>query len=221
MTLEIKSKIKKIEKWDNKVFLSIYQNENFKRSKIIVCSKIFSFFGNMYFWGIFWLYLTIYGYITKDYGLFILITAGFIQSAIIHVIIRYKLVNRNRPYITLEKEGVSQHDELIREHKSFPSGHVTFFLFFGIIIAYYYQSWSILSIFIILDAIMAITRLILGVHYPTDVIAGFIFGFLYALVFLEWTSIYWITLFYWLGHTFSPIFHQAFYSLLEKLMFFL
>jgi undecaprenyl-diphosphatase len=216
--VEIRSRI---EKWDYKVFLSIYQNENLKGSKIIALAKIYSFFGNMYFWGLFWLFLAAYGYITKDYGLFVLITGGFIQSSVIHVLIRYKLINRNRPYITLQKEGVAQHDILIREHKSFPSGHVTFFLLFGILIAYFYQSWIILIIFIILDVIMAITRLILGVHFPTDVIAGFAFGFLYALIFLVWTSIYWIMLFYWLGHTFSPIIHQIFYSILDNILNFL
>jgi undecaprenyl-diphosphatase len=173
----------------------------------------------MYFWGLFWLTLVVYGYITKDYGLVVLITGGFIQSAAIHVVIRYKLVNRNRPYITLQNEGVAQHDILIREHKSFPSGHVTFFLFFGILIAYFYQSWIILIIFIILDGIMAITRLILGVHFPTDVIAGFAFGFLYALIFLQWTAIYWITLFYWLGHIFSPIIHSWIYYFLNPLSY--
>ena len=60
-----------------------------------------------------------------------LITGGFFQSIIIHVLIRYKIVARNRPFVTLEEEGVESHDELIKETKSFPSGHVAFFLFFG------------------------------------------------------------------------------------------
>jgi membrane-associated phospholipid phosphatase len=54
---------------------------------------------------------------------------------------------------------------------------------------------------------MAISRLILGVHYPIDVIFGFVFGFLYALLYLGFTYEYWVIFYYWLGETFSPIIH--------------
>ena len=191
----------KIEEWDTKVFLSIYKSKFSKRTKDF--AKVYSFFGNIYFWGSVWLAMGIYGYITKDYYLFKLFTGAFHQGFFLYIIIRYKLVNRNRPFITLEGEGVEQHDKLIAESKSFPSGHVTFLLYFGFVFAFHFNNGIILLIFFILDIIMALTRLILGVHFPTDVIFGFVFGFLFALLYLGLTYPYWIIVYNWIGDTFS------------------
>ena len=202
-----KNLLQRINEWDHKTFLKLYKNKFLKGKKIILFAKIISFIANMQFWGVIWLIWAIYGYITKDYYLFVLFTGGFIQSIILHIIIRYRIVKRNRPYITLEEKGVKQHDELIREDKSFPSGHVTFLLFFGIIFAFFFQNWIILLIFILLDIGVAITRLILGVHYPTDVLGGFLFGALFAILYLGLTCFYWVNFFYWLGEIFSPIIH--------------
>jgi len=196
-----KDLINKIEEWDTKVFLSFYKSKFSDRSKKF--AEVYSFFGNYYFWGALWLAMGIYGYITKDYYLFILFTGAFDQGFILYILIRYKVVNRNRPFITLEEHGVKQHDGLIAESKSFPSGHVTFFLYFGIIFAYYFNSWLLLFIFIGLDVIMALTRLSLGVHFPTDVIFGFVFGALFAFLYLGITAWIWVEFYYWIGNTFS------------------
>ncbi len=203
----------KIEDWDHRTFLSIYKSDFSRKTKKFAI--VYSFFGSMYFWGLVWLIWYFYGYVTKDYFLLVLFTGGFEQSIIIHSIIRYKLIRRNRPFVTLQNEGVRKHDDFIRipyimkesEKQSFPSGHVTFLLFFGFIFAYYFTQyfWIIISIFITLDIIMAISRLILGVHFPIDVIFGFFFAILYALLYLGITYTYWVTFYYWLGQTFSPI----------------
>ena len=198
--------IGKIERWDHRTFLYFYNKGFWSKGVMMTAAKIYSFFGNIYFWGILWLIWVVYGYITKDYYLLVLFTGGFIQSIFLHVLIRYKIVKRNRPFLTLENEGVEQHDDLIRENKSFPSGHVAFLLFFGIIFAYGLNSWLILTIFIIADVIMAITRLILGVHFPLDVIFGFVFGLIYALIYY-FTYIYWVQIFYFCGEFLSPIIH--------------
>ncbi|KKK42784.1 hypothetical protein LCGC14_0496710 [marine sediment metagenome] len=205
--------LEKIEEWDHKAFLNIYKSDFSKRSKKFAI--IISFLGSLYFWGLIWLIWLFYGYVTKDYSLMVLFTSGFEQSIIIHSVIKYKVVKRNRPYIKLKKEGVRKHDDFLRipylmqdsEKQSFPSGHVAFFLFFGAIFSFYFQSWIILIIFIALDVVIAVSRLILGVHFPIDVIFGFIFGIIYALLFLGITYIYWIKFYYWIGPIFSNFFH--------------
>jgi len=206
--------LEKIEEWDRRAFLSIYKSDFSRKSKKF--AQFFSFFGSLYFWGIVWLIWFFYIYFTtKNYNLLVLFTGGFNQSIIIHSIIRYRVIKRNRPYITLQKDGVKKHDDFLRipylmresEQKSFPSGHVAFILLFGFIFAFYFNNWFILLIFICLDIIIAISRLILGVHFPMDVIFGFIFGFLYALLYLALTHPYWIEFYYWIGPIFSKIFH--------------
>lgn len=193
--------ISKIERWDHKLFLDLYHSDFSKKSKEF--AKIISFFGNIYFWGLLWLGLGVYGYITKDYYLFILITGGFDQSFAIYIIIRYGIIKRRRPFEILEQHGVKSHDDMIDKTKSFPSGHVTFFLFFGILFAFAFNSWSLLIVVLIIDILMAGTRLILGVHFPSDVIFGFVFGLAFAILYLGFTYPYWFQFYYWLGDVFS------------------
>jgi len=205
--------IEKIENWDRKTFLSLYKSDFSKRTKQF--AKIFSFFGSLYFWALVWISWFIYGYITKDYELLVLFTGAFDQSIVIHLLIRYGVVRRNRPFIKLAKEGVKQHDEFIKipylmsesEGKSFPSGHVAFFLLFGMVFAFYFSSWIIFLIVLGLGIVMAFSRLILGVHFPSDVIFGFVFAFVYAFLYLGWTYVYWEAFHYWIGPIVSEIFH--------------
>jgi len=196
--------IKKIEDWDNRIFLDLYESKFSRKKAVILFAKIYSFFGNIFIWGFLWIIIGIYGFITKEYDLFILMTGGFEQSLLLYLVIRYIIVRRTRPYIKLKERGVEQGDELIREKRSFPSGHVTFFLFFGFIFAFHFEIWLILLVFVILDIIMAVSRVILGVHFPMDVMFGFIFAVMFAFLYLSLTYSYWLDFYYWLGNLLSP-----------------
>lgn len=81
---------------------------------------------------------------------------------------------------------------------SFPSGHAMLsavtFLTLGVLLASIYNSWRLrvffLGLAIFLTVTVGLTRIYLGVHYPTDVLAGWCVG-------AGWAAICW-TVFHWL-----------------------
>lgn len=82
---------------------------------------------------------------------------------------------RPRPF-TVHKE-IAQGVAILDQY-SFPSGHTLHAVTFAIVSAVYFPSlsWLVGSF----AALVALSRLVLGVHYPTDVIAGVILGALIA-----------------------------------------
>jgi undecaprenyl-diphosphatase len=81
---------------------------------------------------------------------------------------------------------------------SFPSGHAMLsavtFLTLGVLLASIYNSWRLkvffLGLAIFLTVMVGVSRIYLGVHYPTDVLAGWCVG-------AGWAAICW-TVFHWL-----------------------
>jgi len=59
---------------------------------------------------------------------------------------------------------------------SFPSGHATFFFALATIVYYYNKKAGI--IFFIASFLIAIARIFVGVHWPSDVLAGAVLGIL-------------------------------------------
>lgn len=79
------------------------------------------------------------------------------------------LVQRQRPYNGIAPAYLYTNDY------SFPSGHaVTAFLAATIILAYFGWKWGLASY--IVAAFIGISRIVLDVHYPSDVLAGAVIG---------------------------------------------
>jgi len=82
-----------------------------------------------------------------------------------------KFFPRKRPYLTLEKTKVQLNP--LQDH-SFPSGHTT--AIFSIIIPYVLLHPYLSLILFPLGFCVGLSRIYLGLHYPSDCIAGFLLG---------------------------------------------
>jgi undecaprenyl-diphosphatase len=108
----------------------------------------------------------------------ILLLAGFTIEY--HAVRAIKLlVARPRPFAALSDVRVL---EGLRDF-SFPSGHATIAFMAAVILSDRFRTWR--PLFFSLAAIVAFSRVYLGAHFPSDVIAGAAFGSAigYALVY--------------------------------------
>ena len=87
----------------------------------------------------------------------------------------YKLVKnravRERPYIT---DSAIECVSVPLDRYSFPSGHTLHAISFTFLFAGYFPEWT--APLATLALLIALSRVILGLHYPTDVAAGAVVG---------------------------------------------
>jgi len=69
---------------------------------------------------------------------------------------------------------------LIKTGYSFPSGHATFFMALAFSIFFAHKKAGYLFMFFAL--VIGVARIMAGVHYPLDILAGFILGTLIAML---------------------------------------
>ena len=140
-------------------------------------NKIFSFITSLGNGGFIWIVISIILLIpkkTRKVG--VLSICSLLLCYVTNDLIIKKLVARERPF--------NQFSELIPLIKkpvdfSFPSGHsASSFASAGILFRYLDKKYGI----IVLAALIAFSRLYLGVHFPSDVIAGIIMGLLSSYI---------------------------------------
>ncbi len=100
-----------------------------------------------------------------------LIIASFILTAIISNTLKYSL-DMPRPFETyafIEKISVGG-------SPSFPSGHTSDAFVIAMAVSLAFRKWFIVLPFFIWASLVGYSRMHLGVHYPSDVLAGAIIG---------------------------------------------
>ena len=85
---------------------------------------------------------------------------------------------RLRPFAAFE--GVTKLADRLATEKSFPSAHATFAFALAFGVALHNKTWG--RTLLVLAALVAFGRVAVGVHYPTDVLAGALVGFVAAKI---------------------------------------
>ena len=109
-----------------------------------------------------------------------------IQSGVLYGL-KY-LIQRERPLFFLEMAGqkLSAGPGEILD-PSFPSGHALYAFMMATVLATWFPRYRI--IFYIAAGFIGWTRIYLGVHYPTDVIAGGLLGYGITRLFAHWIDL--------------------------------
>jgi undecaprenyl-diphosphatase len=98
--------------------------------------------------------------------------SAFISYFGVAEIIRF-FYHHPRPFITY-----SVHQLISESGWSFPSGHATFFFALATAVYLYNKKWG--RGFFIAALIMTISRIIAGIHYPSDILGGMVIGMVVA-----------------------------------------
>ncbi len=157
--------IERIQLWDERTILRIVARRGLSLTKFM---KIISSVGDGYLWSI----LAVCFYVLTDVSLHWLY-AGITAFAV--ELICYKIIKqsttRQRPF---RRNPSIQNLVIPQDEYSFPSGHTAAATVAAILFSL--AAPVLLPFFFALAVLIGLSRIYLGVHYPSDVLMGFALG---------------------------------------------
>ena|SRR3989344_3102501 len=157
--------------WDTKLFYTL--NDLAEKSEL--WDRVFIFAGN-YAIIIFSAVLLLYFFMNRRAFWFAVFSAA-LSRGILTEIIRY-FYNRPRPFVVLENVRVLI--EKNGQEPSFPSGHAAFLFAIAFAVLLFNKKHGL--ILFIVAAFFTLARIIVGVHYPADILGGLLIAAFSVLV---------------------------------------
>lgn len=156
--------------FDNSILEALHRETNVS---LFMASKFISFLGSAYVIAGLILVMSVYYYRKNNYYFIKLLAANTILSYLINFLLK-QLIHRIRPvdFFRIDYFGYS-----------FPSGHSMINMSLWLTIAYIISREGrnkklIYPLTLLYIGAMGFSRLYLGVHWPTDIIGGFIMGYI-------------------------------------------
>jgi undecaprenyl-diphosphatase len=161
----------RLQHWDERVCVRV--NLGARRRAVVLALQAVSWLGN----GLFWYALMLALLVADAHGAALPVLHMAFVGAVCTAC--YKMVKRttvrSRPY---EVNPLVSRGAAVLDRFSFPSGHTLHAMAFSLVAgAYYPELWVVLWPFTL---VTAASRVALGLHYPSDVIAGGALGALIA-----------------------------------------
>jgi len=104
------------------------------------------------------------------------LSISYIIQVLLQTFIKH-IFNRQRPYVTYEEISSAIHPP---DRFSFPSGHTAGAFVVAFVLYFYHPALSIP--FFIVASLIGFSRIYLGVHYPSDILAGVVLGFISSTI---------------------------------------
>lgn len=160
---------RKIERRDEQVLMVF--NETIRCRAFDILMPVITYLGSLTFCVFFCIILFFIPNVMIHF-LAVNTAAALILSGIAAQIIKVS-VNRIRPYIRLTELNIKK---IGIDKYSFPSGHTTAAFTTAVMISLFFPSITIPCV--LLACLVGISRMYLGVHFPSDVLVGMILGVL-------------------------------------------
>jgi undecaprenyl-diphosphatase len=180
----------KIDAWDKTLIQRVYHQ--YEGSKIRPLMRFISMCGDPKLWIFAIAIAAIWGWFAHTWTVVVIFSTGFFQSYVIYYLIKH-WIKRPRPFLQFEK--IERLDKTGHGY-SFPSGHAHHStLLMGLIWLTFYPKPWLLIVLVGYNLIVGYSRLVSGVHFPSDTVVGIIEA--YVMLLIHWVitkSIYiWMT----------------------------